>query len=361
MPDISHRQTHGHEHKNIHRLSADLIQLQRLTLSHHHDIEQRIAQELSQNPALQVEEEPDFLENIEPEERDDDWNEDYDKPQEEYETGESSTSKDTTTWDAYDIPSNLEQSATQRFIEDPDALKRALACVDYYRIHGSLPDDAAPQLHEDLEELEKSVAYPTLPFNYPTFEVTVEDDRVEAHAFPVGTNLRYIQGIRRQSSRAKRFIKLLQERNKLLNELAYYVLEMIQGDFFRQDEFEKALCHLITLSTVKLRELPISCPFKLDTKYFSKLGDHLVSCRFGTLPLNFFLQEKAQVVRLWVHFAENEGKFTKKEQFDWIKKQIKERVEEWDLSDIRQKYILPLKSITTDDIKYARRIHKNAL
>lgn len=355
MLDVSHRLTHGH------RLSAGLIQLQRLTLSHHHHIEQRIAQELSQNSALEAGEEPDILEDPDPKERDDDWNEDYDKPTQEYETGEFSTLKDTEVWDAYDIPSNLEQSATQRFIEDPDALERALACVDYYRIHGCLPVDADPQLYEDLEELEKSVAYPTLPFVYPTFEVTVEDDRVEAHAFPVGTKLRYVAGIRRQSSRAKRFIKLLQERNNLLNELAYYILEMIQGDFFRQDEFEKALRHLIPIPTAKVLELPISCPFKLDTKYFSKLGDHLVSCRFGTFPLNFFLQKKAQIVRLWIHFAENEGKFGKNEQLDWIKKQTEKIVEKWDLSDIRQEFFLPLKNITIDDIKYARRVHKSAL
>jgi hypothetical protein len=95
-------------------------------------------------------------------------------------------------------------------------------------------------------------------------------------------------------------------------------------------------------------------------KYFSKLGDHLVLCRFGTFPLNYFIPSKAQIVRLWVKFAEKEKRRTKKEQLDWIREEIGNRIEKWDLSDIRHNFISPLKNITIDDIKNARRIYKQS-
>ena len=107
--------------------------------------------------------------------------------------------------------------------------------------------------------------------------------------------------------------------------------------------------------------LQINSPFKIDKKYLSKLGDQLVSCRFGIFPLNIFLQNKAQLVRLWVNFAEKEKRITKKEQLYWIRNQIEKRSEKWDFNDLRHEFISPLKSITIDDIKYAWRIYRQGL
>jgi hypothetical protein len=359
MSDDSHRLTQIYEHRTDHKFSLDLTQLQLLTLSHRHHIEQQIAQELCHNPALEIREEPSFLDDIEPQEREDDWNADYDKPEDEFETGDSSASKNAA-WDIFDIASNLEQAAIQRFRDNPGRLEHALRSVDYFRIHGYLAEDSAPELYEDLKELEKAVSYSTFPSLHPTFEVTVEDNRVEAYAFTVGLNLRYVRGIRRQSSRARKFIKLLQDRKKLLDNVAYHILGILQEDFFCQDDFDKALRHLVPISSAKVGKL-ISSPFTLGTKYFSKLGDHLVSCSFGTIPLNLFLQDKASIVRLLLNFARNEGKTTKREQINWIANCIRERARKWEASDMRHEFIAPLMILTEDDIKYARKVGKKGL
>jgi hypothetical protein len=361
MANFSQRQTHAQQHKFAHKLTPNSIIIQELSHAHQHQIEQRIDHELSQNPALKVETESDVLEQMEPKESDDDWNEDYDKPIDEYETGDSPTSQETETWDYFDISANLDQTATQRFFDDPGQLEQALQSVDHYRIHGYLPDDADPQLQEDLAALENSTSYQTVPTIYPTFEVMIEGDRVEANVIPIGNNLRYVRGLGPSSTSAKNFIKLVHERNRLLNDLAYYILEIIQGEFFRQHDLDNALHYLIPLSIKELSTLQENWPFTIDKKYLSKLGDHLVSCSLGTFPLNFFLQKKAQIVRLWVQLAEKEKRVTKKEQLYWIWNQIENRIEEWDLNDIRHKFISPLRNLTTDDIKYARRIHKQAL
>jgi hypothetical protein len=375
MANFSQRPTHARKHEFAHKLTPNSIIIQELSHAHQHQIEQRIDHELSQNPALKVETESDVLEQMEPKESDDDWNEDYDKPIDEYETGDSPTSQETETWDYFDISANLEQTATQRFFDDPGQLEQALQSVDHYRIHGYLPDDADPQLQEDLAALENSISYQTVPTIYPTFEVMIEGDRVEANVIPIGNNLRYVRGFGPFSTNAKIFIKLLQERNRLLNDLAYYILEILQGDFFRQHDLDTALPYLLPvpvdgldmlideLSTPKENSLikVKKPPFKIDKKYLSKLGDQLVACRFGTFPLNNFLPSKRQIVGIWVKFAIENGMVTKNEQLGWIRDQIEERVEKWDLSDIRHKFILPLKNITIDNIKYVQKNYKQTL
>jgi len=361
MADFSLKRTHSQKPKFVHKLTPNIRTVQELTFLHHHNMMQRINHELSQNYALELETEPDFLEDMEPEERDDDWNEDFDKPIDEYETGDPSTSQETEAIDFFDICTNLEQAATQRFIKHPDQLGQTLQSVDYYRIHGYLPDDTDPQLQEDLAALENSTSYQTLPPIHPTFDVMVEGDRVEANVVPIGLNLRYVRGLGPSSTSAKNFIKLLHERNRLLNDLAYYILEILQGDFFRQDDLDTALRYLLPVPIKELSTLPIDSPFKIDKKYLSKLGDQLVACRFGTFPLNNFLPSKRQIVGIWVNFAIGNGMVTKNEQLGWMRDQIEERVEKWDLSDIRHKFISPLKAITINDIKYARRIYKQAL
>jgi hypothetical protein len=357
MLDVSHKLSHAQRHKVGHRLSIDLILLQDLTLSHHHQIEQIIDHELSQNPALEVIQEPSFLEDAEPKERDDDWNEDYGKPIDEYETGDPSTSEDSPTWDSLDISENLYQAAIQRFSGDPERLEHALQSVDCYRVHGSLPEDAAPQLHEDLVILERSLSHQTLPQIHPTFEVTVRHNRVEAHVLNMGTNLRYKDGLGSHTKRAMKFIQLLNDSNRILNELGRIILSELQRDFFLQNNLDAALCHLVPIPISLLSRLRISA-FKIDKRYLSKLGDHLVSCVFGAIPFNCFMQEKAALVRLWIKVAQHKGISTRKDQCNWINGQIREWVGKWAPVDRRHEVIGPMGKITINDIKYAERVLK---
>lgn len=358
MADFSQAPAHAQTHKFAHKLTPNIMTVQQLTYLHQHQLMQRIDHELSQNPALESETEPDVLEQTEPEENDDDWNPDFGKPPDEYETGDSLISQETITWELFDIPTNLEQAATQRFIDHPDQLEESLKHIDYYRIHGCLPEDADPQLHEDLRILEKSAQYQKSPSIYPTFEVMVEGDRVEAYAVPSGLNLRYVSGLGPYTISAKKFIKCHHDRNRLLNDVAYYLLEVLQSDFFRQHDFDTALRYLLPVRIEDFSSLLGKQPFNIEKKYLSKLGDHIVSCHFGMFPLNVFLPKKSQVIRLWVQLAKKEKRVTKKEQLYWIWNQIENRVEEWDENDIRHKFIFPLKNITINDIKYARQKNK---
>ena len=90
-------------------LSAGSIQLQQLLISQNYEIEQIVNQELSQNPALVIEDEPISPEDITPDEDDKEiWNQDFDKPYDEYETGERLKSEENSYRGDYDIASGLE-------------------------------------------------------------------------------------------------------------------------------------------------------------------------------------------------------------------------------------------------------------
>lgn len=335
--------------------------VQELTYLQQHQLMQRIDHELSQNLALKLETELDVLEQIEPEENDDDWNPDFNKPPDEDETGDPLIPQETVTWEILDIPTNLEQAVIQRFINHPDQLEEALQHIDYYRIYGCLPEDADTQLHEDLAVLEKSEQYQKSPPIHPIFEVMVEGDHVEAHAVPTGLNLRCLNGFGSYTASAEKFIKCIRDRNRVLNDLAYYILEVLQGDFFRQHDLDTALRYLLPVRIKDLSSLLGRQPFTIDNKYLSKLGDHLVSSHLGIFPLNLFLQQKSEIVRFWVQLADKEKRVTKKEKLYWIWNQIENRVEEWDTNDRRHEFILPLKDITIDDIKYAWKKNKQTL
>lgn len=360
MPDFSQRYVQVQKHKFSHKLTPNIRAVQELTLLYQHQLMQRIDHELSQNPALELETEADVLDRLEPQENDDDYNPDYDKPPDEYETGDPSTSQENVAIDFSDIATNLEQAAVQRAIGHPDQLERSLQHIDYYRIHGYLPEDADPQLQEDLAGLQNSLSYQTVPSIHPTFEVMVEGDHVEASAVPAGLNLRDVSGLGVYSTIAKRFINLHHDRNRLLNDLAYCILEVLQADFFRQHDLDTALRHLLPVPIEDLSKLLGKQPFNIEEKYLSKLGDHLVSCHLGIFPLNYFLPKKAQIVRVWVHFAQEKGNVTKREQVDWIKNQLEERTMKWDENDIRHEYIKHLKKINIDDIKNFRKYIKKA-
>jgi hypothetical protein len=355
MVDFSHGHTHAQKHKFEHRLTPNVRLVQETSHAHQHQIDQRIDQELSQNIALDIDDESFIFDQMEPEESYDDHNEDYDKPADEYETGATLSSQDFNAIEHYDIAENLEQAVIQRLIGKPDQLEYALQCIDHYRVHGHFPEGTDPQLHQYLAALEKSIKYQNTPSAHPAFEVIVDGDRVEANAVQIGSNLNYIRGLGPLSTNAKNFIKALHDRNKILNDLAYYILEVLQGDIFRQKDFDTALRFLLPVSSDELNSLCVNSPFKIDVKYLSKLGDLLVSCPFGVFPLNLFLPNKAQLVRLWVNFAQKENRVTVKEQLYWIWNQIENRAKYWDSNDVRQTFISPLKKITIEDIKNSRK------
>ena len=356
MVDLSQTDDLSHEQQVFHRLTPDFIQLQQLTLSQSHELEQLVHLELSQNPALELEPEPTFLEDMEPEERDDDWNQDCDKPLDEYETGDSLTPEEAERWDAYDISSSLEQAALGRWIECPERLDKALEDIRFYRFYGYLPDDADPQLHKDLAILERSISYQSLPSIQPTFKVTAEGDLVEARVVPgIAGNLKYRTGLGRYSDGAKKFIQMLDDRLSLLNSLASHILEDLQADFFRQPDRNTALRYLIPIPPKKVPKLGIKSPFNLDEKYLSKASDLPVSCNFGPFSFGFFLQSKAALVRLWVSTAYRAGIKGIEDQNRWIKDQIQSRSDKWDSEDRRHEFIKPLLEINVDDIKNARR------
>jgi hypothetical protein len=140
MPKFSQSNSQIQKNSNKKILSAEGIQFQQLLISQTHEIAQIANQELSQNPALFIEEEPIFPEDIEPDENDEDiWNQDFDKPYDEYETGERLKVEDNFDWDEYDIASNLQQTIIDNIDETSQDFECALRDINLYRTSGSLP------------------------------------------------------------------------------------------------------------------------------------------------------------------------------------------------------------------------------
>jgi DNA-directed RNA polymerase specialized sigma54-like protein len=96
-------------------LSAGHNQLQQLIISQTHILEQMVQQELDQNPALEIATEPMDDEDKPIDDVDsEDWNQDYDKPYDEYETGESIDVSENFDRVEYDIAANLERVAYEK-------------------------------------------------------------------------------------------------------------------------------------------------------------------------------------------------------------------------------------------------------
>jgi DNA-directed RNA polymerase specialized sigma54-like protein len=108
----SQSQRNSQKLKETQRISAGHSQLQKLVFSQTHILEQMIQQELDQNPALEIETEPLDHEDIPVDEGDCElWNQDYDKPDDEYETGESTKAAEDFDCVEYDIANSLERAA----------------------------------------------------------------------------------------------------------------------------------------------------------------------------------------------------------------------------------------------------------
>jgi len=336
-------------------LSAGHIQLQRLIISQPHEINQILTQELSQNPALDIQEEPFFPEDMKSEEADDEnWNQDFDKPYDEYETGQRLEVEEHFEWDEYDIASNLEQTVIEYVDDDPQEIDFTLSNINLYRISGSLPLEANKQLQKNLEVLQKSVSYRALPSISPTFEVYEESGNVQAVLIStIADSLIYRKGFGKFSEKAKEYIDRVNDRAVSLNSLAITILENIQGDFFRQTDFNTALRYLLPFSVKNITDLEIDFSLTLDKKLLSKMSDLLVDSKFGVFPLGFFLPSKASLLRLWVVQANKEEISKINDQCDWIKQQVTKRMDNWDAKDKRINLIRPLLDINSNDIKNA--------
>ena len=149
------------------KTSTEQKQLQRLVVSQTHRLEKIVRLELDNNPALKVETEPFDLEdraiNVNDRQL---WNQDYDKPYDEYETGDSLKGAVGLDWAENEIASSLEQSALENFGGDQEKLKSALEQIEGYRQSGSWSDyEDNDLLHEDFRILQKSISYSTLKAN----------------------------------------------------------------------------------------------------------------------------------------------------------------------------------------------------
>jgi DNA-directed RNA polymerase specialized sigma54-like protein len=338
-------------------LSAGGIQLQQLLVSQTYEIEQIVNQELSQNPALFIEEEPISSEDITPDEDDEEiWNQDFDKPYDEYETGEKLKSEENSYWGNYDIASSLEQTAIENLNDVPKDIESTLRDINLYRISGSLPEESDHRLQEDLKLLQKSISYTALPSTYPAFEVIEESGTIHIHVLSTtADSLNYRKGFGKYSQKAKEFIDRVNDRAFSLGNLATTILRDIQGDFFRQSDINNALISLIPVTAKDLTDFEIDFALALDKKMISKLSDLLVASKFGIFPLGFFLPSKAVLVRLWIGDAQKSVITKIKDQCDWIKQQCQKRIDKWDSNDRRLDLIKPLLEISINDIKNARK------
>ena len=338
-------------------LSAGGIQLQQLLISQTYELEQIVNQELSQNPALVIEEETIFSEDIAPDEDDEEiWNQDFDKSYDEYETGERLKFEEVFDWDEYDIASKLEQTIIKNIDDDPHDFECALRDINLYRTSGSLPKEAGNQLQEDLRILQKSISYKAFPSISPTFEVIEESGNVEVHIVStVADSLNYLKGYGKYSAKAKEFINRVNKRALNLSKLASCIIKNIQGDFFLQPDIRTALKYLIPITAKNIADFEIEFSFKIDKKMMSKLSNLLVASKFGIFPLGFFLPSKSALVRLWSDDAQKDGITKIKNQCEWIKQQFQKRIDGWDSGDIRIDLVKPLLETNVNDIKNARK------
>ena len=95
MPNISQTTSQNQKQGNRAVLSPDFIQLKSLITSHNNEINQIVHKEVAQNPALEIFRNPDFADDIkaDDDQTDESWNQDFDKPYDEYESGEAANSK----------------------------------------------------------------------------------------------------------------------------------------------------------------------------------------------------------------------------------------------------------------------------
>ena len=268
MPNISQTTSQNQKQGNRAVLSPDFIQLKSLITSHNNEINQIVHKEVAQNPALEIFRNPDFADDIKADDDQTDqfWNQDFDKPYDENESGEAANSKKQFAWEGIDVALGLEQSALEYAGDNPKSLSSIYSNIDIYRNTGTLPVDADKKFQDDLQILEKSIFDKSLPNESPTFEVYEDSGKVHAVLIPtVADSLIYRKGFGKYSYKAKQFIDRVIDRTVSLSNFAVEILEKLQGDYFRHADFKNALLNLIPVPTETISELKIE-KFSLKTR-----------------------------------------------------------------------------------------------
>jgi hypothetical protein len=359
MPKISQTTSQNQKQGNRAVLSSDYIQRRVLITSHNHEINQIVHKEVAQNPAFYTFRNPDFADDIkdDDDQTDQSWNQNFAKPYDENESGEAANNKKQFAWADIDVALGLEQSALEYAGDNIKSWSSIYSNIDIYRNTGKLPADADKKFQEDLQILEKSIFYKTLPNDSPTFEVYEDSGKVHAVLIPtVADSLIYRKGFGAYSYKAKKFIDRVIDRTISLSNLAVEILEKLQGDFFRNADFKNAMLNLTPIPTETISDLKIEkFTLKRDKKLISRLSDLSVSCKFGMFPLGLFMPSKAALLRIWLYLALPKEISRITDQLEWVKQHAEKRVRGWEPNDMRIDLMRPLLDTTANDIKNAKR------
>ena len=345
------------------RLAAS--QMQGLIAAQGQELEAQVVQALLINPSLALdgdalEIDDDYRDETDSELTDDGWNEDFDRDIDEYETGTLDAGTDLEDWQNADFMTALQREALEKWGDDPDEFEKIWEQIEHYWQNGALPDDADDVLKAILERLEKDAVGADRMSHRPTFEVRVRGNQVQAVLIPTLADRLRINKTLKHSSKQKKaaegFINQVQLRRKNLESLAEVLLEGIQADFFRQPDLKSALQHLVPVKDIN--GLGIFAPIKMDKSYRSYTGSLLVACDLGAFPLHIFWPSVAELVRMWVRFAFDEGIDGVKDQIEWINVQLSNIMNKFSNDDPRADMMNKLLACKETDIKNARKAIK---
>jgi len=335
---------------------STLLQTQSIIMMPIHELEERIDMELMQNPALELEDpladeedDADLLEDSD----DDQWNEDFDKPIDEMETGGHDTEG---IFDVDDICASLERVAVDRWGDNAKRLEEAIQSIDDYRQSGIISDDI---LIADLTELEAiPKKQPSFPI-CPDIEVVTDNGEVEVRLVNnKGDYLKSTTGMGKDTIKAQKFIADIQHRKRVLQKLCDLVLAELQKDFFLTKDFPAALLDLLPIQIPVLCGLITDELFKTKSsmgKFIYRTENLMVSCHHGCFPFNFFLPSDPAILLLLITEAKRNGQMKQEDQRQWILEQSKNRVSMWPPDDSRHEFIKSLINVSIDDIKYANK------
>ena len=352
--------------KNIAAQKAGASQRLDLIASQSQDLEQRVVQTAMQSPVLSLDGElldyEDIVDDIQPELADDEeWNQDFDRQTDEYETGESAEGIDFEYWEPVDQVTVLHREVLEKWGDDPDELEEIWGQIEFYFESGKFPDNANAELLDLISRLFKEFPAEEAGTESPTFEVRFVDNHVQATLLPsladrlrINSSVTLPKGKSKQYKKeARGFIDQLQLRRKNLESLAEVLLEHIQSEFFIQNDLKTALSRLVPIQD--LGELDVFSPVQMDKKYRSATGTLLVACDLGVFPLHLFWPSKAELLRMWLRFAFTEGVNSVKAQSDWIHENVGHIMDNYPIDDKRRELMLSLFQCNDSDIKNARK------
>jgi DNA-directed RNA polymerase specialized sigma54-like protein len=323
-------------------------------------LEEIVELELAENPFL-VEEVQDNRETetsdsalSDPESEGDSvaWNDDFDRPADEYETGEFEE-------DINDEDRELIYPVVYQQGENYDEPLRDLMCTGQKKLDYGVTDES--EMKREREPLDLLLPYCPPP-DRPTFTVDVSDNGVVVRIVPTladrvafsHLDVPKSKSIKDLTDRAHSFLSSLKERRRFLESIGRILLEDIQAHFFLQSNIEDAIKHLIPIKTQDLNTLGFTCPIKMEKATWSRIGDLVVEHQLGMFKLETFWPSHAALLRAWVHFAYQEGYEKRQSQLTWIKHQVEEIAEKHNSHQTRLELLQPLLNIGEVDIKNAR-------